>query len=330
MNRPLFSIAMPVRNGANFLAEALESVAAQSFSDFELVVSDNVSTDATPDILEAFCGRDSRFRWSRSPDSLPVVENFNRAGSLARGEWIVFLSHDDMLRPTCLEQLASALEEHGEPPLGLVGFAEEHVFANGYVHVPAWSEATRLRRFAGPAFLRRKLSGRSPAPLPGMSNAAVRRSVWEACGRFDPRFLHCDTFLWHRILLHHDYLAISEPLVAVRIHEQQDSASVRRQFRSIDEFRTFFPEFVRDNADRLELSAQDRHFAERLYLSVAATEMVIQILRRDVRRAWQILRRVPWTQYPWMAALVVRNGLREAARTRHVRRHVPTRMVYPG
>lgn len=330
MTSPFFTIAMPVRNGSNYLAEALASILAQSFADFEVVASDNASTDSTAEILKSYSERDSRFRFSRSDTALPVVENFNRAGSLARGEWVVFLGHDDALRPTCLEKLAAAISEHANGQLGLVGFAEEHLFANGFVGSPPKSRVPSLRYYAGRGYLRRKLSGRGPAPLPGMSNAAVRRDIWESEGRFDPRFLHCDTFLWHRILVNHDYLVIAEPLVAVRIHDQQDSVSVRQQMRTIDEFRVFFPEFLREHGKDLALGPQDRALAERRYLSVAATEIVIQILRRNPRRALAILKMIPWRLYPLVAALVVRNGVREAARTREVRRHVPARMLYPG
>lgn len=211
-----------------------------------------------------------------------------------------------------------------------MSFAEDHLFANGFVGTPPKSRVPPLRYYAGRGFLRRKLSGRGPAALPGMSNAAVRRDVWESEGRFDPRFLHCDTFLWHQILLNYDYLVIAEPLVAVRIHDQQDSAAMRQQLRTIDEYRVFFHEFLREHGKGLALGPQDRVLAERRYLSVAATEIVIQILRRNPRRALDILKMIPWRLYPLVGALIVRNGVREAARTREVRRHVPARMLYPG
>jgi glycosyltransferase involved in cell wall biosynthesis len=77
------SIVLPVRNGADFLAEALDSVLAQDCGDWVLHVSDNASDDATPDILAAYAARDSRIRPSRSAEPLSQVANMNRAVGLA-------------------------------------------------------------------------------------------------------------------------------------------------------------------------------------------------------------------------------------------------------
>jgi hypothetical protein len=142
--------------------------------------------------------------------------------------------------------------------------------------------------------------------------------------------LHCDTFLWHRILLDHDFLVIAETLVVRRIHERQDSVSVRQQGRTIREFQTFFPEFLHEHQAALGLPRRARALASRRYVSVAATEIVIQLAKRRPRRALEIMRFVPWRLYPLLAALVLRNARREAIRTREVRRHVPLNVLYPG
>jgi glycosyltransferase involved in cell wall biosynthesis len=330
MRHPTFSVAMPVHNGANYLRAALDSLLAQSSADFELVASDNASSDSTPEILADYAKRDSRFRCSRTEELLPVTENFNRAGSLAQGQWILFLSHDDLLKPTCFERLTAALANPESAKLALVGFGEAYLFSNGYVANASLAPSPPERLYPGRDFLRLTLTGRGPDPLPGMSNAAVRREVWERFGRFDPRFLHCDTFLWHRVLLDYDFLVIADTLVVRRIHEQQDSVSVRQQGRTIREFQTFFPEFLHEHQAVLGLPQRARALASRRYVSVAATEIVIQLAKRRPRRALAIMRFVPWRLYPLLAALVLRNARREAIRTREVRRHVPLNVLYPG
>ena len=71
------SVGMPVYNGAPFLREALDSWLAQEFEDFELIVSDNASTDDTPRILEEYARRDPRLRIVRRPETVYIVKNFN-------------------------------------------------------------------------------------------------------------------------------------------------------------------------------------------------------------------------------------------------------------
>ncbi|HEX8916315.1 MAG TPA: glycosyltransferase, partial [Humisphaera sp.] len=75
---PRLTIGLPVYNGARYLAQALESYLGQTFTDFELLISDNASTDATPDICRAFAARDGRIRYTRNQMNLGAGPNFNK------------------------------------------------------------------------------------------------------------------------------------------------------------------------------------------------------------------------------------------------------------
>ena len=82
---PLLSIGLPVHNGANFLAETLRSIASQTFTDFELIIADNASTDATASICLEFARLDPRVRYVRHPENVGAAANFNPgAGSSER------------------------------------------------------------------------------------------------------------------------------------------------------------------------------------------------------------------------------------------------------
>lgn len=319
---------MPVRNGENFLAAAVASVCAQTFADWELVVVDNASEDATPALLADFARRDSRLRVSRSPDVLPVVENFNRAGGLTSGTWIAFLCHDDLLQPDALRRVADAVTAPDAGGVGLVGLAARYLFDNGVLSEPP-PHPGPPRRHPGREYLRRLLIGLAPDPLPGMSNAVVRADAWRGLGRFDPRYMHCDTFLWFRLLLAHDYLLLPDPLAVVRIHRGQDSASVRRTHRSIREYRRFVPPFVRRHAAELGLRGPAVPLAKLRFVSVAATELLIRLYKRDLSGALGVLREVPPVWYPVLAALCARNGRAEWRRTRDYRHLVPPAYMYP-
>ena len=94
---------MPVYNGENYLESALESLLSQEFGDFELVISDNASTDRTPEILEAWSRKDERIVLHRNPTNLGGAANFNRVLDLARGEYFRWAGHDDLVDPRISE-----------------------------------------------------------------------------------------------------------------------------------------------------------------------------------------------------------------------------------
>jgi hypothetical protein len=114
---PLLSIGVPVYNGERYLAEALESALAQDHPNLELLISDNASTDATPEICARFEG-DARVRYSRSPETTEPVANFARVLGMARGEYFTWLAHDDLLSSaTYASALLERLEENPDAAL---------------------------------------------------------------------------------------------------------------------------------------------------------------------------------------------------------------------
>jgi glycosyltransferase involved in cell wall biosynthesis len=84
---PQLSIGLPVYNGENFLREALSSILAQDFVEFELVICDNASTDRTEAICRDFCRRDRRVRYFRNPENIGASGNWNRVFELSKGEF---------------------------------------------------------------------------------------------------------------------------------------------------------------------------------------------------------------------------------------------------
>ena len=104
---PLVSVIINVRNGAPQLREAIDSVLAQTFADWELVLWDDCSTDNSAKIIAQY--GDPRIRYHLSPDDTPLGEARNRAIAHAAGEWLAFLDQDDIWLPRKLEkQLARA------------------------------------------------------------------------------------------------------------------------------------------------------------------------------------------------------------------------------
>ncbi len=104
------SIGLPVYNGARYLARAIESLLAQDFDDFELILSDNASTDGTEAICRRYADSDRRVRYSRNPVNVGAAPNFNLAFSLSRSPYFAWAAYDDSWAPGFLRQCVAALD----------------------------------------------------------------------------------------------------------------------------------------------------------------------------------------------------------------------------
>lgn len=108
---PPLSIGMPVCNGENFLAAAIDSILSQTYPDFELIICDNASTDDTPHICRDYCARDSRVQFLSNRENIGAAANFRRVFHAARGMFFKWAAHDDLLAPRYLEKCLKVLEQ---------------------------------------------------------------------------------------------------------------------------------------------------------------------------------------------------------------------------
>ena len=114
---PRVTIGVPIYNGENFLRQALDTVAAQTFTDFEVLLCDNASTDGTASICREYVERDSRFRYFPSETNRGASWNYNRALDMCQSPYLIWLAHDDRWRPTLLEKCVEAMESNPEVSL---------------------------------------------------------------------------------------------------------------------------------------------------------------------------------------------------------------------
>ena len=120
MAEPLVSIVTPVHNGAEHLAECIESVVGQTYSNWEYVVVDNCSSDRTPDIVTSFARSEPRIRYQRFEDFVDVIPSYNRAFAAigVDSRYCKVVGADDLLYPECVERMVAVAEAH--PTVGLV------------------------------------------------------------------------------------------------------------------------------------------------------------------------------------------------------------------
>jgi glycosyltransferase involved in cell wall biosynthesis len=119
MTEPRVSIGMPVYNAEAFLAETLDSILGQTFQNFELVISDNASTDTTPEICRTYAQADRRIRYEPNKANIGVIANFNQTFRLSGAEYFKWHAHDDVLAPEFLERCVELLDS--DPTTILVG-----------------------------------------------------------------------------------------------------------------------------------------------------------------------------------------------------------------
>ncbi len=144
---PLISIGLPVYNGEAFLADAINSVLMQTFTDFELIISDNASTDRTQEICLSFAAQDPRIRYDRSSKNLGAARNFNRTFELASGTYFKWMAHDDLLAPEFLARCVDVLE-HSDRSVILCFSTLSIIDSNGAIEKENYSN--RLTRIAAP------------------------------------------------------------------------------------------------------------------------------------------------------------------------------------
>ena len=115
--RPKVSIGLPVYNGARYLGAAIESVLNQTFQDFELIISDNASTDATGDICLRYAARDDRIRYLRQDHNIGAGPNHNFCARRAAGAYFRWASYDDVMEPEYLAKCVALLDANPDAVL---------------------------------------------------------------------------------------------------------------------------------------------------------------------------------------------------------------------
>ena len=142
IDTPKVSIGLPVFNGENYIAETIQLILAQTFSDFELIIYDNASTDRTADICDYFIANDNRIRYFKNPENLGAGRNYDHCFHKARGEYFKWAAHDDMIRNDFLMETVTLLDN--TPDAVLCGFPIQVINAEGKLISQIYINTTEL------------------------------------------------------------------------------------------------------------------------------------------------------------------------------------------
>jgi glycosyltransferase involved in cell wall biosynthesis len=230
------SVCIPVYNGEQFLAETMRSVLDQTYRDFELVVLDNASTDATGRIARSF--GDPRIRVETNPATIPQTANWRQVIRFCRAPLIKLVCADDLLHPRCLEYQVGPME--ADPGLAVVAARRHMVDERSRVLVPR-------RGLGGLTGVRSSVevarqvvrNGANPIGEPG--GVLFRREHYFAVGGWRPEWRWVmDLDLWLRLLQYGEFLGLPETLAAFRIGggsltAENDAAIYAEQRKFIEE-----------------------------------------------------------------------------------------------
>jgi glycosyltransferase involved in cell wall biosynthesis len=220
------SVCIPTYNGAAYIERTIRSVLAQTWTDLELVVCDDGSTDATLEVVARFTDR--RLRVVAHGDRSGAGANFRRAVELAQGSYVKLLCQDDVLYPQCLARQVAALQAGAEAGVVMVSCRRDIVDDHDRViyRDRGWRGAAGIVR--GSDAMRANI--RAGTNLIGEPSAVLcSRSAFERAGGFDPRFSYMiDLEAWMRLLEHGHLVYLPESLCTFRVSQQSWSAAQRR------------------------------------------------------------------------------------------------------
>jgi glycosyltransferase involved in cell wall biosynthesis len=212
---PHVSVGMPVFNGERYIEQAIESIVSQTFADFELIISDNASTDDTEQICKRYSAGDPRIRYYRNDCNRGAAWNHNRVVELANGEYFKWQCHDDYCDRTLLEKCLAIL--HHDPAVVLCYPQFVRVDAQGKV---LGVKGSRVLGDAEPRARFRSIIYRrdSCEEIYGVTRTAVIRMT----ALIGPYSNSDDTFL-AELILHGRFREVPEALFFYRIHSGQST-----------------------------------------------------------------------------------------------------------
>ncbi len=223
MSLPKISVCIPVFNGQDFIKEAIDSVLNQSFTDFEIIIVDNHSTDNTVNVVKSYS--DSRIKLFINENNIGMIPNWNKTMEYANGKYIKILPADDLIYPNCLELQAKILDEDNEQKISLVGGRRNIINNKG-----------KILFNRGFAKVKQTISGKdainkvikSGGNIIGEGGAVMfRKEILKKTGVFNSQIFYVlDLDLWFKILLHGNYAFTPDVVSAFRVSSTSASVEV--------------------------------------------------------------------------------------------------------
>lgn len=214
---PKISVCIPVRNGGKFLPLAVDSVLSQGFTNLELIIVDNCSTDGTAEWLAEKASDVGKIRFYRNAVDIGMTQNFNASLSYATGEYVQFLCADDLLSPGSLKRMAAALDSD---PSAVLVVGARRLIDDKDATIAVQRYVSKRLSIPGEEAINRCLFGKNYIGEP--SAVMLRRSA--ATRGFSASFSHLvDLEMWFHALEQGRLISLPDEVCSIRRHAAQMS-----------------------------------------------------------------------------------------------------------
>jgi glycosyltransferase involved in cell wall biosynthesis len=225
LNSPIVTILLPVYNAEKYLAEAIQSILAQTFTDFELIAVNDGSIDKSIDILKDFAKNDSRLKVYSNEVNRGIVFTLNRGLYLASGEYIARMDADDICLPERLAKQVAYLSEH--PDIGVLG--------TNFLHFGNVNKVSNFR-------LEHELIVLEMIFVNSILHPSImmRKSVLDRIGvKYSDKFMHIEDWdLWCRLIPHTKFHNLPDVLIQYRVEGQ--NISIKNKNSSLERLKLFY------------------------------------------------------------------------------------------
>ena len=227
LDKPKISICIPTYNRAKYLVETLRTILNQTFTDFELIISDDGSTDDTSELIK--CIRDERLKYTRNETNLGLYENWNYCINLAKGDYIAIYHDHDLYESTLVKESVDILDSNKN--IGFIFSGIRYIDDNGKAlqtivekHLGGFVSGHKLvRRMAT------KWNSLIAAPT-----VMVRKDAYEHAGLYNADLGYgADLDMWVRLLLKYDSYYIARPMVDLRVRTPNCPVSANYSWKDI-------------------------------------------------------------------------------------------------
>lgn len=216
MNTPLVSVLMTVYNREKYIAEAIESVIASTYQNWELIIVDDQSKDRSVEIAREYEKKDNRIKLYINEVNLGDYPNRNRAASHAKGKYLKYLDADDMIYKYTLNYMVEAMENEESAALGL-----SVNIIDGNVPYP---EISDCKDTYSVEYIGKSILGCGP------SASIIRRDIFDSIGGFSGKKYIGDHELWLKIASKYPIIKLQPSLIWWRQHPEQQIANERKDF----------------------------------------------------------------------------------------------------
>ena len=237
---PKVSVCIPTYNCSKYLQETIESILSQTFTDFELIIIDDCSTDHTKDIGLYYASRDKRISFSVNSSNIGMVNNCNLCLSKAKGDYIRYVFGDDLLtHKEAIVKMVDILDANND--IVLVSSSRKVIDENSN-EKKIWSHFMDITVAKGTTIINKCLSEQKN--LIGEPSAVMFRRI-NATRGFNEKYKHLiDLEMWFHLLEQGEFAYIDEPLAAFRIHPEQQTNKNWENADELDDTQYLFDEYL--------------------------------------------------------------------------------------